>query len=75
MLAVCQALSVGFRAHVKSHKTIELSMMQVGATGPANFIVSTVIEAENLVGYVRGCQGEGRESSVSIICWISGTWE
>lgn len=65
MLQVCQKLDVGFRAHVKSHKTLELSRMQVGETGPANFIVSTVIEAEHLVGYVKECQERGREASVS----------
>jgi D-serine deaminase-like pyridoxal phosphate-dependent protein len=64
MLQVCQKLNVGFRAHVKSHKTLELSKLQVGETGPANFIVSTVIEAENLLEYVAECQKTGREASV-----------
>ncbi|KAF2827535.1 hypothetical protein CC86DRAFT_369640 [Ophiobolus disseminans] len=64
MLQVCQKLDVGFRAHVKSHKTLELSKMQVGNEGPANFIVSTVIEAENLFPYVLACQDEGREASI-----------
>ncbi|OAK99794.1 hypothetical protein IQ06DRAFT_222350 [Phaeosphaeriaceae sp. SRC1lsM3a] len=64
MLQVCQKLDVGFRAHVKSHKTLELSMLQVGETGPANFIVSTVIEAENLSPFVVECQKKGRETSI-----------
>lgn len=38
--------------------------MQVGDEGPANFIVSTVVEAEHLLGYVKECQDKGRESSV-----------
>lgn len=66
MLQVCQQLDVGFRAHVKSHKTLSLSKLQVGETGPANFIVSTVIEAENLFDYVLECQKNGREASVCI---------
>ncbi|KAH4976244.1 hypothetical protein HBI18_099210 [Parastagonospora nodorum] len=64
MLQVCQQLGVGFRAHVKSHKTLSLSRLQVGETGPANFIVSTVIEAENLFDYVLECQKKGREASI-----------
>ncbi|KAL5121075.1 hypothetical protein ACEQ8H_000926 [Pleosporales sp. CAS-2024a] len=64
MLHVCEKLGVGFRAHVKSHKTLELSKLQVGATGPANFIVSTVIEAENLLPLVLDCQRQGREASI-----------
>ncbi|KAH7137956.1 putative serine dehydratase domain-containing protein [Dendryphion nanum] len=30
MLEACKGLGVGFRAHVKSHKTIEISRLQVG---------------------------------------------
>jgi hypothetical protein len=65
MLSVCATLSLQFRAHVKSHKTLQLAAMQVGASGPANFVVSTVMEAERLGGYVGECQRGGRESSVS----------
>jgi D-serine deaminase-like pyridoxal phosphate-dependent protein len=65
MLQVCQQLTVGFRAHVKSHKTLELAKLQVGETGPANFIVSTLIEAENLRPFVLDCQSKRREASVS----------
>ncbi|KAH7394130.1 putative serine dehydratase domain-containing protein [Phaeosphaeria sp. MPI-PUGE-AT-0046c] len=64
MLQVCQKLGVGFRAHVKSHKTLELSKLQVGEDGPANFIVSTLIEAENLQPFVSECQKKERESSI-----------
>ncbi|KAJ5553549.1 hypothetical protein N7494_002927 [Penicillium frequentans] len=42
-------LGVAFRAHVKTHKTIELSEMQVDKTQPsAKFIVSTLLELETL---------------------------
>jgi hypothetical protein len=37
--------------------------MQVGS-GPANFIVSTLTEAENLLPFLLECQNSGRESSV-----------
>jgi hypothetical protein len=68
MLHVCDALSIGFRAHVKSHKTLEVAQMQVGGKDgdrPADFIVSTLVEAEALAGWLAECQAEGREGSVS----------
>jgi hypothetical protein len=64
MLSVCEKLNVGFRPHIKTHKTLELAKLQVGETGPANFIVSTVLEAENLFAFVKECQDGGREASV-----------
>jgi D-serine deaminase-like pyridoxal phosphate-dependent protein len=67
MLQVCKKLAVGFRAHVKSHKTLELSKLMVGKDGPAQFIVSTIVEAENLGPYVLEVQKEGREASVRYI--------
>ena len=86
MLCVCAQLGVGFRAHVKSHKTVELSKLQVGDFGvdgkeeeggggvgkkKANLIVSTVMEAEQLVGYVKEVQGrKGWEASVSVKVFV-----
>ena len=70
MLNICKELGVVFRAHVKSHKTTELSKLQVGegkGAGPANFIVSTIIEAENLLPCLLEEQGKGKEGSVSIL--------
>ncbi|KAH6637747.1 hypothetical protein C7974DRAFT_450768 [Boeremia exigua] len=75
MQRVCGALGIGFRAHVKSHKTTEVSRYMVGDglswegkegghEGPANFIVSTVAEAEHLAPFVRGEQARGREASI-----------
>lgn len=80
MLQVCRKLNVGFRAHVKSHKTLELSKMMVGddpqdqdpdrdhgVGGRAvDFIVSTLAEAEALAGYVREVQGRGKKGSVRL---------
>ncbi|KAJ6109209.1 hypothetical protein N7486_001443 [Penicillium sp. IBT 16267x] len=43
-------LGVAFRAHVKTHKTIELTEMQLDKTHPsANLIASTLLEIETLV--------------------------
>ncbi|KAF1946426.1 hypothetical protein EJ02DRAFT_233089 [Clathrospora elynae] len=64
MLNVCSELGVGFRPHVKSHKTTELSKLQVGESGPADLITSTIIEAESLAPWLLKCQAEGREASV-----------
>lgn len=81
MLEACKSLGVGFRAHVKSHKvcllaplnakitdhvqTLELAKLQVGGSGPVNFVVSTLIEAENLLPFLRECAAQGRNGSVS----------
>jgi hypothetical protein len=69
---VCGALGVGFRAHVKSHKTLEVAQMQVGTDGAADFIVSTVVEAEALGEWLVECQGKGRKGSVSFWCFELG---
>lgn len=81
MLQVCKKLGVGFRAHVKSHKTIELSKLMVGdglegLEGPeglpaaAHFITSTLAEGEHLASYVGELQQKGREASVSLQSWL-----
>lgn len=46
-------------------QTLELSKLQVGDKGPANFIVSTLMEAENLLPYLIESQAQGHEASVS----------
>jgi hypothetical protein len=56
-------------------KTLELSKLQVGESGPANFIVSTIIEAENLVPCLIEYQGKGREASVSMPCFLFHVFE
>jgi D-serine deaminase-like pyridoxal phosphate-dependent protein len=78
MLQVCKRFGVGFRAHVKSHKTLELSKMQVGTdpSTPAHFVVSTIIEAENLLPFLLECIATGRPCSVSfnihLQCFATG---
>ena len=46
-------------------QTLELAKLQVAQEGAADFVVSTVVEAENLLPFVLECQAKGRASSVS----------
>ncbi|KAJ5954516.1 hypothetical protein N7501_008795 [Penicillium viridicatum] len=59
MIRTVKELDVGFRAHVKSHKTTEIAEMQVGDnTLDGNFIASTVLEIEGLVPLLKKLQSE-----------------
>ncbi|KAJ6013826.1 hypothetical protein N7540_008417 [Penicillium herquei] len=50
MKRTVRVLDVKFRAHVKTHKTLQLSEMQVDQDSKeANFIASTILEIETLV--------------------------
>ncbi|KAE8374604.1 putative serine dehydratase domain-containing protein [Aspergillus bertholletiae] len=65
MLQTIQTLGVGFRAHVKTHKTTELSRLQVGtASKEINFVASTLLEIENLVPLLKEFQSEGRKVNI-----------
>ncbi|KNG83099.1 hypothetical protein ANOM_008061 [Aspergillus nomiae NRRL 13137] len=65
MLQTIQTLGVGFRAHVKSHKTTELSRLQVGTSSPEiNFVASTPLEIENLVPLLKEFQSQGHKVNV-----------
>ncbi|KAJ1567752.1 hypothetical protein HK405_004892, partial [Cladochytrium tenue] len=69
MLDAAAALGVGFRAHVKTHKTVELARLQVGdgdggAGGPADFIASTPNEIDHLRPLLRELAAAGRRPSV-----------
>ncbi|KAF2751640.1 hypothetical protein M011DRAFT_393978 [Sporormia fimetaria CBS 119925] len=66
MLNVCKELGVGFRAHVKSHKTLEIAKLQVGhdTSRPANFIVSTLAEAERLAPLATAYASKGRKCNI-----------
>ncbi|KAH7024779.1 putative serine dehydratase domain-containing protein [Microdochium trichocladiopsis] len=63
MLESCQSLGLQWRAHVKTHKTIEVSRLQVGEdkTRPANFVVSTLAELEFLSPLLASYKAEGRD--------------
>ncbi|ODA76977.1 hypothetical protein RJ55_07494 [Drechmeria coniospora] len=66
MLQTCDALSLGWRAHVKTHKTVELARLQVGddAGRPVQLIVSTVAEAEFLTPMLSEYRRQGRRVNV-----------
>lgn len=65
MLNAVERLGVKFRAHVKSHKTTELTRLQVGSSSEdVRLVTSTVIEAESLIPYLKECQRAGRTVSV-----------
>ncbi|KAF2010198.1 hypothetical protein BU24DRAFT_444790 [Aaosphaeria arxii CBS 175.79] len=51
MLSATKAMGVGFRAHVKTHKTTQLTQLQLGTspTTPANLVVSTLSEIQHLL--------------------------
>ncbi|KAJ5247220.1 hypothetical protein N7468_002203 [Penicillium chermesinum] len=56
-----KALDVGFRAHVKTHKTLELAELQADTSSPeAKFIASTLLEIETLVPLLRKLQAKQR---------------
>ncbi|KAG9235418.1 putative serine dehydratase domain-containing protein [Amylocarpus encephaloides] len=62
MLQAVKDLEFGWRAHIKTHKTTELTRLQVGhGTTPVNIIVSTIIEAENVLPLLHEYQSTGRQ--------------
>lgn len=64
--SILSAIQVGSNLHV--WKTIELTKFQVGdGTRPANIIVSTIKEAENVVPLLVEMKQANREVNVSII--------
>ena len=66
MLDAVAHLGLSFRAHVKTHKTSELTRYQVGDyCKDVRLIVSTVIEAEQLVPLLKEYQG--RAATVNIV--------
>ncbi|KAM4062740.1 putative serine dehydratase [Hirsutella rhossiliensis] len=66
MLQACDRLKLSWRAHVKTHKTVELARLQVGADAarPANLIVSTLAEAEFLLPALTEYRSQGRRVNV-----------
>lgn len=69
MLDTVQKLGVGFRAHVKTHKTTELTKLQVGeASQRVNLVASTVSEIENLLPWLLECKAQGKDINVRLYC-------
>ncbi|KAG6037830.1 hypothetical protein E4U41_004699 [Claviceps citrina] len=66
MLQTCDRLGLGWRAHVKTHKTVEIAQLQVGenAARPVNLIVSTLAEAEFLLPMLQEHKNQGRKVNV-----------
>ncbi|KAH8813040.1 putative serine dehydratase domain-containing protein [Xylogone sp. PMI_703] len=61
MLKAVDALGLGWRAHIKTHKTSELTHLQLGdGSDPADVVVSTLIEAENIVPVLKEHQSKNR---------------
>ncbi|KAI0106603.1 putative serine dehydratase domain-containing protein [Hypoxylon sp. NC0597] len=61
MLAATKALGVAFRPHIKTHKTAELTEMQIGdGIGNVKLVVSTVAEIEHILPLLKRFQKERR---------------
>ncbi|KAK8064806.1 hypothetical protein PG994_007444 [Apiospora phragmitis] len=63
MLGAAQRLNLNWRAHIKTHKTTELTRLQVGdkSSTPVNLAVSTLTEAENIVPLLKEYQESSRK--------------
>ncbi|GKZ26868.1 hypothetical protein AbraIFM66951_003847 [Aspergillus brasiliensis] len=66
MLDAVKALDVGFRAHVKTHKTPQIARLQVGEDSsiPANLVISTLLEGETLLPLLKDLRATGRKVNV-----------
>ena len=66
MLEACKKLGLEWRAHVKTHKTAELTKLQVGddVDRPVKIVVSTHVEAEFLLPVLLEYKGQGRAVNV-----------
>ncbi|KAK5126321.1 hypothetical protein LTR85_010557 [Meristemomyces frigidus] len=65
MLDTVQKLGVGFRAHVKTHKTTALTKLQVGEESQSvKLVASTVSEIENLLPWLLEYKTQGRDVNI-----------
>ncbi|KAI7257854.1 hypothetical protein KC335_g12556 [Hortaea werneckii] len=65
MRQAAEKLQVGFRAHVKTHKTTQLSKLQVGEDPQSVKLVgSTLSEIENLLPWLMDCKTQGKDVNV-----------
>ncbi|KAK5710363.1 hypothetical protein LTR17_018960 [Elasticomyces elasticus] len=65
MLETTSKLGVGFRAHVKTHKTTQLTKLQVGSdTQSIKLVASTVAEIENLLPWLLECIAQGKDVNI-----------
>ena len=68
MLESARKLELGFRAHVKTHKTTQVTRMQVGDNLPddARIVVSTIAEAEQQLPLLAEYHKRGRKVNVRV---------
>ncbi|QIX00171.1 hypothetical protein AMS68_005688 [Peltaster fructicola] len=64
MLKTAAELGLDFRAHVKTHKTIQLARLQVGDTPHIKLVVSTVAEAESLLPWLLESKASGKKVDI-----------
>lgn len=65
MLEAAKELNVDFRAHIKTHKTTELTKFQVGENSKdVRVIVSTIAEAEFIVPLLKAYQAQGASTNM-----------
>ncbi|KIW95904.1 uncharacterized protein Z519_02969 [Cladophialophora bantiana CBS 173.52] len=65
MLNAIKELEVSFRAHVKTHKTTEITKLQVGEDcKDVRLIVSTIIEAEQLIPLLLEYKSRGAKINI-----------
>ncbi|KAF4447685.1 D-serine dehydratase [Fusarium albosuccineum] len=65
MRDAANALNVGFRAHVKTHKTVEATRLQVGeGSDDIKLVVSTLAEIDHLLPLLREYQTAGRKLDI-----------
>lgn len=65
MLEATEKLGVAFRAHVKTHKTTQMTKLQVGEDAKVvRLVCSTVSEIENLLPWLLECKAQGKDVDV-----------
>ncbi|KAI9039774.1 uncharacterized protein KD926_009117 [Aspergillus affinis] len=67
MIHAVKALDIGFRAHVKTHKTTQITKLQMGSTEETfdvNLVVSTVNEIHHLVPLLKEFRANDRRVNV-----------
>ncbi|PNH27364.1 hypothetical protein BJF96_g9321, partial [Verticillium dahliae] len=64
MLDAVDSLGVGFRAHVKTHKTIEAARLQIGETSKdVNIVVSTLLNSNTCCRFSRSAETKAAMST------------
>ncbi|KAF1810565.1 hypothetical protein P152DRAFT_400729 [Eremomyces bilateralis CBS 781.70] len=64
MRTAASGAGVRFRGHVKTHKTVEVTQLQVGDSKEVRLIVSTIAELELLTPWLLDCKRQGKTIDV-----------